>query len=61
MRAVSAKVSQPNTPESDLRRLVLHTVTLSNGLQTELMATDPIDAIDRVNRAIKNQVTMVLK
>ena len=60
MNAVSAKTSFPNTPESDLREHVLHDVTLSNGLITRTMATDPIDAIDRVNVAIKNHLTLQL-
>lgn len=61
MNAISAKVSFPNTPESDRRERVLHDVTLSNGLVSRMMATDPIDAIDRVNFAIKNHITLQLK
>lgn len=61
MRAERAKTTYPNTLESDLQECVLHDVTLSNGLITRTMATDPIDAIDRVNVAIKNHITLQLK
>jgi hypothetical protein len=60
MRAERAKTTYPNTPESDLQERVLHDVYLSNGLVTRVMATDPIDAIKLVNKAIDNHDTMVL-
>lgn len=52
-RAVSSYVSQPNTPETDAQHMVWHTVILSDGTNTQIMATDPMDAIDRVNRNIR--------
>lgn len=53
MRAVSAKTVNPNTPESDLQRFVLHEVTLSDGSKRRIMAEDPIDAINKVNKELK--------
>jgi hypothetical protein len=35
-------------------------VYLSNGLVTRVMASCPVDAISKVNEAIKNHQTMVL-
>lgn len=60
MRAERAKTTYPNTPESDLQERVLHDVYLSNGLVTRVMAECPIDAINKVNEAIKNHQTIVL-
>ena len=60
MRALRAKTTFPNTPESDLQECVLHDVYMSNGLVTRMMATDPMDAIAKVNKAIDNHETMVL-
>jgi hypothetical protein len=49
VRAVSAHVTNPNTPESDQLSEVWHTVTLSDGNEWRIMATDPVDAINRIN------------
>ena len=54
MRAVSARVKNPNTPESDLQERVVHAVTMSNGTVRYVMAVCPIDAIERVNKVIEN-------
>lgn len=61
MKAISAKTTHRNTRESDLMARVLHDVRLSNGLTVQVMAIDPIDAINQVNEMIKNHVSMVLK
>lgn len=61
MRAVSAKTTYPNTPESDLQGLVCHTVTLDNGLKVRIYAKCPISAINLINDNIDKQVTMVLE
>ena len=53
MRAVSAKTVYPNTPETDCQRFVLHEVTLSDGSKRKIMAEDPIDAINKVNKELK--------
>lgn len=54
VRAISARTAQSNTPESDMEREVLHVVSYqgSDGKirQVTIMAEDPMDAIDKVNR-----------
>lgn len=47
--AVSAKTTYPNTPESDRMPQVMHTVTMSDGRAVNVMAADPIDAINKAN------------
>lgn len=54
MRAVSAHVTHPNTPESDLQERVIHTVTLSDGTTRYVWAVCPINAIDLVNKELQN-------
>lgn len=53
MRAVSARTTYPNTPESDLRERVLHTVTLSDGSSITVYARCPMDAIDVANAQLE--------
>lgn len=52
-RATAAYVSHPNTPESDLQRFVEHDVCVKmdggGEFVVRLMATDPGDAIDKIN------------
>jgi hypothetical protein len=55
-RAIASYTAQPNTPESDRQRYVLHhvtvTVTTETGSHEETVvraATDPMSAIDDVN------------
>lgn len=50
-RAVSAHTTYPNTPETDARLTVLHTVKMVDGTTETVMATDPIDAINKFNKA----------
>lgn len=51
-RVVSAHVTHPNTPESDLKPRVMHTVHWvdEEGAEheTELLAADPLDAMERM-------------
>lgn len=54
MRAVSAHTTHPNTPETDMQERVIHTVTLSDGSTRYVWAVDPIDAINLVNKELKN-------
>ena len=53
LRAVSSYVSQPNTPETDAMPKVMHTVNLSDGSRRQIMATDPCNAIEQVNRSLR--------
>lgn len=46
IRATSASVKYPNTSESDLQPRVMHVVTLSSGTTQDIMAADPLDAIE---------------
>jgi len=48
-RAYIAYTAQPNSPETDLQPMVMHVVEMTDGTQTKIMATDPMDAIKRVN------------
>lgn len=48
---MQAGVKYPNTPESDRMEMVMHVVTLDSGNEVDIMATDPMDAIERVRRA----------
>jgi hypothetical protein len=50
---VSAKTTYPNTPETDKCLLVMHTVMMSDGSTVQLLAADPIDAINMVHRRAK--------
>lgn len=52
LRAVYAHVAQPNTPETDAQPKVMHTVKLSDGTFRQIMATDPMNAIDLINGVI---------
>jgi hypothetical protein len=52
-RAKSAYVAQPNTKETDLMSEVLHKVNVDidgNQITVVLLAQDPMDAIERVNK-----------
>jgi predicted Zn-dependent protease len=53
VRAVSASTKHSNTKESDLLPEVLHVVKLSNGETLEVMASDPMDAIDKANKKLE--------
>ena len=48
VRAVSARVKHTNTPESDRQAEVLHVVTMSDDTTREVMATDPLAALNKV-------------
>jgi hypothetical protein len=61
MKAISAKTTYPNTPESDCKPRVLHDVALDDGFTVQVMSADPIMAVNIVNDMIKNQQTMMLK
>jgi hypothetical protein len=50
IRAVSARTSKSNTPESDAQPRVWHTVTDNAGKTHEVYARDPMDAIDMFNK-----------
>ena len=52
IKAISARVSQPNTPETDAMEIVWHTVTLSDGRELRVLAMDPIDAINKANKLL---------
>ena len=55
-----AWVSKPNTPESDLEEYVPHIVNYEVEGKTvvrEIMAADPIDAIEKVKNEIKAETT----
>jgi hypothetical protein len=49
VRAIAARTTNPNTPESDQQTMVLHTVTMSDGTERRVYATDPMAAIAKVN------------
>ena len=52
----TAFVLEPNTPETDMMKEVLHTVTfLKNGEPhlIDIRATDPMDAIEKVRHSHK--------
>lgn len=49
LRPISAKVKFRNTPDSDLLQYIPCIVTMSDGSLMEIEATDPLDAIKRVN------------
>jgi len=51
---LSARVSKPNTPESDQCARVWHIVT-DNGVETELYAKDPMDAIDMYKQRLTDK------
>ena len=62
MRVVHAGTVNPNTPESDLQPTVLHEVGVSHDdamIIVRLMATDPLDAMDRV-RAMSEQEVLAI-
>ena len=49
--SISAQVAEPNTPFSDTQQYVMHVVSYTQDRQRKsvnVMATDPMDAIDRV-------------
>lgn len=48
-KAFSARVTNPNTPESDLQPRVWHTVRDTEGKEHQVYATDPRDAIKVFN------------
>ena len=48
---MQAGVKYPNTPESDRMEMVIHVVTLDDGSTVDIMATDPMGAIECVRRA----------
>lgn len=52
MRAIIAYTTNPNTPETDAMRQVMHTVELDNGEKRQVMAEAPDDAIAKVNREL---------
>lgn len=58
-RNMKARVSKPNTPETDFQEFVLHTVTYTDDneeiSEVEVLATDPMDAISQVKYFIKNK------
>jgi hypothetical protein len=49
MRATGASTKYPNSRETDAQRFVLCVVDISDGAKREVMATDPLDAINKVN------------
>ena len=53
LRAVSARTTNSNTPESDMQTFVPHTVRMSDGSERTIMAREPGDAIDKVNRSLQ--------
>lgn len=55
LRAFTAHTKFPNTPESDKQPTVLHVVFLSDGSTREIMATDPPDAIEKMNELIVSE------
>ncbi len=50
VRAISARVKFPNTPESDRMPVVWNIVTDSNGKEHNVLASDPLTAIDEFNK-----------
>jgi len=55
LRAAQAYTRHPNTPETDAMTHVEHVVVVAGGMNNELfkvtlMATDPMDAIEKINR-----------
>ena len=52
VRAVSARTTNPNTSESDRQPRVWHTVTLNDGTTRTVLASDPIEAINTVNKEL---------
>jgi len=59
MKNMKARVSEPNTPETDSQEFVLHTVTYTDDNEeisvVEVLATDPMDAINHAKYFIKNK------
>jgi hypothetical protein len=50
IRVISARTKYSNSPETDLQPYVMHIVEAEvkgQLIQTELMATDPLDAMDK--------------
>jgi hypothetical protein len=52
LRVTSAWTKNSNTPETDKQPQVEHEVELSDGTIRTVMAADPLDAIDKVNRTL---------
>jgi len=61
VEAFGARTTFPNTPETDKEPMVYHTVTYSidhgESQKAYIMATEPGDAINRVNRMTVEQVS----
>lgn len=53
-KAISARVTTHNNPESDSCRYVWHTVTDSVGKVHQIYASDPMDAIKQFNQRMKD-------
>lgn len=47
---MQARVKYPNSFYSDSQARVMHVVTLDDGKQVEVMAADPLDAIEKVRK-----------
>lgn len=56
LRAVSGRVKNRNTPESDISPLVEHILTLSDNTEVTVWATDPLAAITDYNRRVSRGV-----
>lgn len=64
IRKISAHVSKPNTPESDIQRQVMHDVTfVLDGAESKisLMAECPMDAISKVRAMSPEQLRSAMK
>lgn len=44
---MTAKVKHPNTPMSDRQTMVAHIVTMDDGTEVEVNATDPMQAMEK--------------
>lgn len=52
VRPISAFTTNPNTKETDLEPTVLHTVSLSDGSKRYVMAAEPKNAIEIVQKEL---------
>lgn len=53
MKAISARTAKPNTAETDKMDRVWHVVTDNVGGTHQVLATDPIDAINKFDQLYK--------
>ena len=52
---VSAQTKNPNTAETDKEPTVMHVVSLTGGESIEVMASAPMDAMEKVRRRLESE------